>query len=129
MWVRCLIFVQNSPFSDSGRHAGPFRRAALTNCCWHPRSFALPPERGTIRKMFTASERRSLWELSHASLDLIHSRRGSWPNGSAETCRRSPPDSRMRRGLVPEKQGRLRWKRNLHRLAPFSRVLTCELTP
>ena len=41
-----------------------FRRVRLDELLWHLRAFAEPPERGSVSKMFTAPERRKLWELS-----------------------------------------------------------------
>jgi hypothetical protein len=87
-----------------------FRRVSLDELLWHLRAFAEPPERGTIPKMFTASERRKLWELSRKPrLDpfearLVAERLGRNVSTITATI------SGMRRGLVPEKQGRLRWK-------------------
>jgi hypothetical protein len=87
-----------------------FRRVRVDELLWHLRALAEPPERGTIPKMFTASERRKLWELSRKPrLDpfearLVAERLGRNVSTITATI------SGMRRGLVPEKQGRLRWK-------------------
>jgi hypothetical protein len=87
-----------------------FRRVRVDELLWYLRAFAEPPERGTVPKMFTASEREKLWELSQKPrLDPFEARLMAERLGR-NVATITATISRMRKGVVPEKQSRLRWK-------------------